>query len=354
MKRRTLLLIYIVLILIAIAGLLFEIHLCKAKINSKQIAYHRESNISYITYLKDNKFYNGSYLEDDYNFVASLIDYFKIDFNYLYTLSEKVDYKISYDVNALLEVYDSDNNSKPIEKSSFEIVPKTTLEGKGQVIKLELFNQNIEYQKYNQIVQNWRKEVSPEAVLNVVFNVSWSGKASGFEKPISDSYTSSLKIPISKKIITISKPNSLNEDNTISEAVKLPLGYKVILISTVGLFVASVLRLFIIILDINEDKDQFEQKINKILREFDRAVTEAKGSFKKNNKDHYIEVNDFYELMDVHDNLNVPIVFYRDSDSKCTFVVRDEKNVYYAEFKKEITKSKEVKKKKSVKSNVKK
>mgnify|MGYP003301734711 CR=1 FL=1 len=33
------------------------------------------------TYLKDNNHYNNQYLKDDYNYVASLIDYFNVDFN---------------------------------------------------------------------------------------------------------------------------------------------------------------------------------------------------------------------------------------------------------------------------------
>lgn len=345
MKKKRMIIIYIILILIAISCLFFGMHLCKEKLNSKKIVYHKEARTNYITYLKDNKFYNSNYLEDDYNFVASLIDYFKVDYNYSYVLSEKINYVLTYDITALLEVYDSDNNAKPIEKSEFELIPKTTLSGDGEVIKLDLFNQVIDYQTYNQIVQNWKKEVSPEAVLNVSFNVSWTGYSKTFANTIGDNYTNTLKIPISQKTITISKPSNVSVDDKLTEKDKLPVSFLVLIGSTIFMIIACSIRLFMIISEINDEKDKYEQKINKILREFDRAITEAKGSFKKNPKDNNIEVNDFYELMDVHDNLNVPIIFYRDTNKKCTFVVRNDKSVYYCVFKKEEENKKEETKK---------
>ena len=169
----------------------------------------------------------------------------------------------------------------------------------------------------------------------IFFNVSWTGNTGYFKKSIGDNTTSMIKIPISQKTINITKPADINESKDIIEQVSIPIYFIVLIGSTVLLIVASLVRLFLVFSKINDEKDKYEQKVNKILREFDRAITEAKGQFKKDPDTNYIEVNDFYELMDVHDNLNVPIVFYRDSYRKCTFAVRKDNDVYYCVIRRE-------------------
>ena len=329
MRKKILVCLYLLVASVSIFFLFKELKMCNEKANSNKIAYHKETSTNYVTYLKDNKFYNGQYLEEDYNFVANLIDYFKIDYNYKYTLSEKVNYVLTYDINALLEVYDTDNNSKPIHKKEYNIVPKTTISNNSEVINLDLLNEKIDYQTYNKIVQEWKKEVSPNATLNIIFNVSWVGSTNKFKKQLSDSYTNVIKIPISERTINIEKPKNLLEDNILIEKIKVPFSFKITIVLTVLLIVVCLVRIVMLLISNSESKDKYDQKINKILREFDRAITEAKGKFEKNPKDNNIEVIDFFELMDVHDNLNVPIVYYKDSKNKSTFVVRNEKDVYY-------------------------
>ena len=90
-----------------------------------------------------------------------------------------------------------------------------------------------------------------------------------------------------------------------------------------------------LIIQTNKKKSKYEQKINKILREFDRAITEAKGPFMKKEGEHYIEVNDFMELMDVHDNVNEPIIYYRNNNNRSTFVVRNGSDIYYSVIKRD-------------------
>ena len=343
MKRKTKILLYIILSLVVISGLFLELRLCRTKVIKEQVSYHKESKINYITNLKDNKFYNSSYLQDDYNFVASLIENFSIDYNYLYTLSEDVEYILTYDAYAVLEVYDSDNKDKPIEKNVYEIYPKTTESNKRQLIKVDLFNQIIDYQTYNKIVQDWKREISPDAMLTVYFNVNWTGNTA--EQSLSDSQTTELRIPISQKTISITKPNDINVNDSVKRKEKIPAGMKIVIGSTVVLIITVLLRLVLLIIEANGEKDVYETEINKILREFDRAITEAKGKFKKASKDNNIEVSTFMELMDVHDNLNVPIIFYRDSESKVTFVVRDDKNVYYCVMERKVDKKRQIKRK---------
>lgn len=322
--------IYVVFIFAIIGCMACTFYCGKNKLKNKSITYSKEGSINYVTYLKDNSHYNNEYLKDDYNYVASLIDYFNVDFNYSYVLGENIKYNLEYEVVANLEVYDSDNTTKPIEKKKFQILEKTSQSGNAQVIKVDLYNQKIEYDIYNKIIQEWKKEISPEATLKVDFIVSWDGYSNSLGKKVSDNYTKEFKIPISNKVINIVKPSKDSDTGRVYADQTLGNWFYIIIASFGLLLLMCIIGLVNIIIKINRNKSKYEQKVNKILREFDRAITEAKGPFRKSEGENYIEVNDFMELLDVHDNLNEPIIHYKNSNNTASsFVVRNANDIYY-------------------------
>ena len=153
-----------------------EIDYGNKKLEKNCVNYTKESNINYIAYLKDNSHYDSTYLQKEFNFVASLIDYFNIDYNYLYSLDEQIDYELNYGIDAELEIYDSENDAKPIEKKKYTLLEKETKKDQSQIIKVDLYNQKINYETYNKIVQEWKKEISPIANLKIIINIEWKGK----------------------------------------------------------------------------------------------------------------------------------------------------------------------------------
>ena len=328
--------IYIVLIIALICAICFELNLGHQNLKTKKVTYSKKGEMSYVTYVKDNNHYSDNYLKDEYNYVASLIDYFNLDYKYNYVLSEKVEYDLDYEIIANLEVYDVDNKTKPIEKKTYQILEKTNKKEKGQLIKVELYNQKIDYEKYNEIIQSWKKEISPEALLTITFKVNWKAHSNILNKEISDDYTIDFKIPISEKIINLSKPSPVDMSGVLYKNESLSTWIIVIMASTGIILLIALIGLINLFIKINKGKSKYEQHINKILREFDRAITEAKGNFTKKSSEHYIEVNDFMELLDVHDNLNEPIIYYKNaSNTKSTFVVRNGKDIYYSVIKRD-------------------
>lgn len=328
-KNNTKIIIHSVFIILLVFMFVFELNYGKNNLSKKKITYSKEAEINYKTYLKDNSHYNNNYLENDYNYVANLIDYFNLDFNYSYVIGENIDYKLDYEVVGYLEIYDSDNTAKPIERKEYKILDTVTDEGKGQLIKVDLYNQKIFYEDYNKVVQAWKKELNPNANLKIVFKVNWNGYSETLNKEISDSYTNTFEIPVSAKIITISKPSKIDESGYIYSKKSVSILYVGIIIITAILLLVALIGLILAIIKINQSKSKYDQKIKKILREFDRAITEAKGRFKIERGEKAIEVREFMELMDVHDNLHEPIIYYKTSVNKCTFVVRNGKDIYY-------------------------
>ena len=234
---------------------------------------------------------------------------------------------MNYDVEAVLEIYDGDNDTKPIEKKKYTILDKRTVSDKGQVIKVDLYNQKINYDTYNSVVQSWKKEISPNANLKIYFNVDWTGYSDILEKVVSDKVTTEFNIPISQKTIDIKSPVSIDEKGKIDGNREINKAYLLSVFSTALLFLTVLSYLIYLISKRRSELSKYDLKVAKILREFDRTITEVKGKFVK-NKD-YIEVKDFMELIDVHDNLGEPIMHYENDKDTNVFVIKNTKTTYY-------------------------
>ena len=332
LKKKVKLFLYIIITILLIGLLIFEIHYSQSTLKKKSITYSRDGSINYVTYLKENSHFDDKSLDSKHNYVASLIDYFNVDYNYTYALSEEIDYVLTYEVKAKLNIYDSDNKSKPIDSKEYQLVPKETKNGNGQLVKVDLFNQKIDYAIYSKIIDEWKKEVSPDATLTVEFNVNWSGQSNVLNKQIGDNYLNTFEIPVSNKIIEIKEPiNNVHENNPEPLYANQTFGRNFYLLIGSTSFMILIFMLYILntIIKINSLKSKYEQKVKKILREFDRAITEANGMFVRKEDEHYIEVKEFMELMDVHDNLNEPIIYYKNSNNASIFVVRNGTDIYY-------------------------
>lgn len=330
LKRKVKLVLYIILFLFLVGMLMYEINYSQSTLKTKKITYSKESEINYIAYLKDNNHYSENFLKEDYNYVANLVDYFNVDYNYTYALSESIDYILTYEVVGELDIYDSDTKNKPIDHKEYQIVPKETISGTGQVVKINLFNKVIKYDTYSKIIEEWKKDISPEAKLKVTFKVNWTAPSTLLNKQIGDSFSSTFEIPVSEKIINIKKPTNTIEKNKVIYANQaFGSNFYVLTGSTLLIMFLSFMGIINTIMILNKNKSKYEHKVKKILREFDRAITEAKGKFVKQPGEHYIEVKEFMELMDVHDNLNEPIIYYRHSCNKSIFVVRNGTDIYY-------------------------
>ena len=67
-------------------------------------------------------------------------------------------------------------------------------------------------------------------------------------------------------------------------------------------------------------KNNYDKRLEKILTEYDRIIVET-TTFEKVNPDKIIKIKKFEELVDVRDNLKIPIMFYN--------VVAHQKSLFY-------------------------
>ena len=330
LKRKVGLVFYAIPIIILIVILALELNFAYKSGQSEGVAYTEKSDISYKVLLKPNNYYEKEYLDDKYNVVASLIDKFIVNYNYVNTFSSEVDYKVKYDVTASLIIYDSDNDEKPIYTKNYTLIDEKEVTGKGLIAIVNLQDNAVNYDEYAAIVNQLKREVIPNANLIVKFNTNFEGKSDLLDTPIKSSKSSTLTIPVSQKTINVDiRKNTNAKEEYVKPKVKINRSVIILIVSTIVVLVLFVIKYFVYVLKTMKKKSKYDQAVNKILREFDRAITEARGKLKLDRSLNTIEVKDFMELLDVHDNFNIPIVYYKLSNYMCVFLVKNNNDVYY-------------------------
>ena len=321
-------------IIVLIVLLFMEIKLARTGTQDDSIAYKENSSISYKVHMKENSYGIPEYVDENYNIIASLVDFFNTDFKYVNTFSSEVDYEIKYNVKAQLMVYDSLNDQKPIYTNEYTIINDKVEKGKGLVAKVDLLDQKINYDEYIRIVNELKREIIPTANLVIKFNTSFKGTSDLLPETIQSDMTSSLTIPVSQKTINIDLPKKNNsKEDTVVHKKNLPTNILIFMVTTVLLLLIFIVVFVLYAIRSFEKKSKYDLAVNKILREFDRAITESSSGIKFNKKMNKIIVKDFMELLDVHDNFNIPIIYHKLSNKSCEFMVKNDNDIYYYQMK---------------------
>ena len=330
LKRKFGLILYVIPSIFLAVLLILEISFAKREVTAQKIAYHESSGISYKVLLKPNDYYDTPYLGEEYNVVASLIDKLIVNYNYQNTFSSDLKYTLDYDVVATLEIFDSNNNEKPIYTKDFNLVSAKKTSGKGLMAKVDLNEQEINYDAYNAIVEQFKKEVVPEATLTVKFNTNFVGKDEKTDSDIRSNKTSTLSFPVSQRTINLDiKKKSTNKEEIVVAKKKLTFATLFIIVATILLFIIFTIIYILYVIRTAKKKSKYTMAVEKILREYDRAITESKSKLRLDRNANTIEVKDFQELLDVHDNFNIPIVYYKLSSYACVFVVKYNDDIYF-------------------------
>ena len=330
LKRKFGLVIYFIPIVFLVVLLMLEINFARNEVKTDGLAYREKSDISYKVKLKENGYYEDEYLGEQFNVVASLIDMIVVDYSYINTFSSNVDYNVKYSVTADLVIYDANADEKPIDTKTYTLVEKKEVSGNGLMAKFDLTNQDINYNEYNALVEQWKKEVIPSANLIVKFNTDFTGKSDILDDEIKSVKTSTLTIPVSKRTINVDiKKNNNSKEEVLSVKRKLSIFTKVLIVMTIIVLIIIIIKYILYVISSAKRKSKYDMAVEKILREFDRAITEAKGKLRLDKNANMIQVKDFMELLDVHDNFNIPIIYYKINSHECLFLVKNQDDYYY-------------------------
>ena len=303
-----------------------------AIVGEQNVTYQENSNLDYKVYLKPNDFYEDEYLGKNMVYVASLIDRIDIDFNYLFKIDKKSDIDFEYDIVGKLVISDKSKGNTFFEKEYVLLentTDKMTEDGLHQ-IKTSV---SIDYGKYNNLANQFRSRYGVDANSNLVVYLNIREKSSGNnEFNLTNNSNMSLSIPLSERAINITM--DYNEVNKTSKLVRdeefVITNYLFVILGlTLSVFLIIISVKFIkLILSLRVKKSKYDKYVSRLLREYDRLIVETTTEPIMTDKN-IVEIVKFQELLDVRDNLKLPIKYYIVKNHfKCYFYINHEEELY--------------------------
>ena len=286
------------------------------------INYSDVDNTSYKVYLKQNEIYTEDYLDMNRAYVANLIDYVKIDFNYLFNIEELTNMNFDYKIIANL-IIENNNGTNYVDKDFVikDSSSKSLINSGALNINEEV---SIDYDYYNSLANQFRNTtgVDTNSYLNVYMVVDKKTDQE-LKYTINESTKLNVQIPLSERAIEI---NIGTKDQTVEKQVT-PKGDVVFNIEfliveicffiVTCIFLSSSIKLLSLMIKI---KTPYDKYVKKLLKNYDRLIVETKTLIDMNDCK-VIEVKSFTELLDVRDNLKLPILYYN--------IVEHEKGMFY-------------------------
>ena len=296
------------------------------------INYQQSSNIDYKVYLKDNNFYDEDYLDKNMSYISSLIKNVKATFNYDFELEEKSNIDFTYEINGILTIKDING------KNAFYQKKYSLLNSKEKKLENDnkfSINENliIDYDYYNSIANEFRSRFGVNTVSNFTIVLSINAKNNNNELSINNKKEMSMTIPLSEREvkIDISTAETNDKQSIVKPSeVRMTSKYKLIfgtictVISIVTLY-GTIKLLFIYY----PKKSKYDIYISKILKEYDRFIVNTSTKPSLSDDDKIVEIKAFQELLDVRDNLKLPIKYYNAEDHhKSVFYITNDREVY--------------------------
>jgi len=279
----------------------------------KPVSYSEISFLDYKVCLKENTHYVDDCLGKNMSYIASLIDYLDIDFNYSYSIEEIVDVNYSYYIDAEITVFDKANPSKIIYADTKKIIESKSFTENNTNEFNVVEKVKIDYGEYNDRIRAFKSDYNLVASSNVTLKlyVQNSSTSDKYENPIDNKAVMSVVIPLTENRIDVAMDHrDINNKKIINEDAKVELNAIFVVLMAVFAFGAvSSLSLFVYTLFQSKvKKSGYEKYIEKLLREYDDIITEAVTLIDEDAYEIY-DVKTFGELKNISDRLERQILF---------------------------------------------
>ncbi len=300
--------------------------------NEKIIKYSEKSDLDYRVYLEKNDFYDDEYLGKDMLYVASLINKIDIDFDYNFESEDKENLDFEYKIVGKLSISNPTGTKAYFEKTYVLLEDKTVNmnNASGQSIKETI---SVDYPYYNSLANGFKNlygvDSDSKLTIYMVINKK-NSKDSDFE--LNNSSIMNLEIPLSEKSVDISLDyKKINVTSNIIKKKQLTIKDFIPLIFAAIFVILAIIMMIKAMRNLNKlriKKSNYDKYVAKILKEYDRLIAESSTLLSFDGKE-IVNINKFSELLDIHDNLQLPIMYYEvEEHSLCYFYISHESVVY--------------------------
>ena len=327
----------LILFLISYVGCILLINKAFTYKDAKIIKYQDKQEIDYKVYLKKNDFYESDYLDEDMLYVSSLIKNIDINFIYDFLIEKPISLDFDYKIMGNLVITSPNGNKNYFNKKYVLLDSKKASINNAYKYEIKE-NIKIDYDYYNNLASSFKTQyaVDTESYLNVYLEIDKKSKEDS-QLEINDKSVAAINIPLSQRSLEIKfdVPDTSNTKDVIING-ELIFNNKIIILEVVIILIAifSLVKIVKIIIKIKPKKTKYEKFIKKILKEYDRLIVETTTLFDENAN--IIKINKFEELLDVRDNLKLPVMHYNIENGKRSyFYIKDNNDIYLFDLKAE-------------------
>lgn len=303
------------------------------------INYEEDNQIHYNVYLKDNVFFDTPYLGENRTYIANLIDYINVNFHYLAKFSRPLTGNVNYKYVAIVRANKKEGNGYYWEKK-YDLTESKKLDIENNT-KISIDdNIKVNYSIYNEILSRFKKEygISTDGELKIAMEIDNEGTFEKIKDPVKINSEMSLSIPLLEQSLEVSiDKDATSEKNILTIKEKSNrLAYLIFKITGVILIVTGIIGFIYTIKNLNRFKkyNMYEITIDKISKNYDSIIANV-NNLPEINELKKIEVSTFEELIDVYNEVRMPINYYQNEQkTESTFIIINDEIVWIYTLKK--------------------
>jgi hypothetical protein len=302
-------------------------------VDTRELGYHESGGVSYQVCLKPNSYFADECQPAGKQYVASLINSVKTNFDYGFQIDEPMNYDYSYDVTARLVATESGDSDKVLYENQEVILPRKNFDGQsGQSFRVQEAI-DIDYGKFNNLITAFRSDygLTINSYVVISLNLKIHGQPPEFKKPLDASQTVALKIPLSERTINVNlQSDSLSSDGKLEETapnLAKNLVYVVVGLVSLVVLVSLLVGSIVVLLRREARRSAYDKALEKILHEYNQLIVEVEHipQIPRNN---VVEVTNFDELLDARDTIQQPILHLALADDRSLFIIEDQGLAY--------------------------
>ena len=299
--------------------------------NTEAIEYTERSNLDYKVFLLKNDFYEQPYLGKDMLYVASLINKINLDFKYKFEVQEEQTIDFNYKIIGKLSITNSEGTKAYFEKT-YTLVENKIVHMKNATSQNIVENIEIDYPYYNSLANSFKNSygIDTESNLTVYMVIDKINDENNNFKL--DNGNISIKIPLSERSVNIELDyKDISNTSNIIKNKKIEISNILLLCLSITLIALSIfhaIKVIRLVKTLKAKKSAYDKYISKILKEYDRLIAESTTMTSFEDKE-IIKVGKFTELLDIHDNLQLPVMYYSLEDHKKAYFYINHNNTIY-------------------------
>lgn len=309
----------------------------KSKHNDNVLySYNMKKNYTYSVNLTPNEYMDKNPQGMNELYIAKLINNFDITMNYAYSASDLLDLNYDYEiVSSIVGEYKNgtDKESAEVWVKEFPVLNKVNKQEiqSNQFSISEKFT--IDYQYYNNYVKEFMKKMglTIDAYLKIELRVHTHGNLKDNLNTLNESQTVTMKVPLNQEVFAISGNNQKEEakhisgiDTYVEKVNPMKLVFGVIMfgasITIFGYLLYGLLK--------KAKKDGYYSLKDKILKDYGDIIVETTSPI-QSDAYQVIDVKNFNEMVDLEEELHVPILYFEPAVGKISWFMILHDNILY-------------------------